>query len=53
LNSWTEVLQDGMLDLLDSGKLKFVSTTGIALSDEGFKRFYENFDFYKEKVQNC
>jgi len=39
-----------MLDLIDCGKLKYVSTTGIALSNEGFKRFYENFDFYKEKV---
>eukprot|EP01080_Neovahlkampfia_damariscottae_P001756 gene1756-525_t len=50
LDSWTEVLQDGMLDLIDAGKLKYVSTTGIALSNEGFKRFYENFDFYKKKI---
>jgi acetyl-CoA hydrolase len=44
LNVWTEVLQDTMLDFLDSGKLDFASTVSLSFSVEGFKRFYSNWD---------
>lgn len=47
---WTEVLQDGMLDLLECGKMKSATTTGISLSKEGFQKLYSNFDFYKDKI---
>lgn len=50
LTSYTEVLQDGMLDLLDAGKVTCCSTTALSLSPEGAKRFRENMEFYRDKV---
>jgi acetyl-CoA hydrolase len=50
LRLYTEVLQDTMLDFFDSGKLEFASTTSLALSAEGFQRFYRNWDKYTGKV---
>ncbi len=39
-----------MLDYIDSGKLESASTTALRLSKEGFKRLYDNFEQYKEKI---
>ena len=50
LKVWTEVLQDTMLDLFDSGKLDFASTVSLSFSVDGFKRFYGNWDRYSSKV---
>ena len=50
LRVWTEVLQDTMLDLFDSGKLDFASTVSLSFSNEGFKRFYANWEKYSDKV---
>jgi acetyl-CoA hydrolase len=50
LVAWTEVLQDGMLDLLASGKMSLASTCSLSLTNEGFKRFYDNFDEYAQKI---
>jgi acetyl-CoA hydrolase len=50
LKVWTEVLQDTMLDLFDSGKLDFASTVSLSYSVEGFKRFYGDWDKYSSKV---
>ncbi len=50
LNVWTEVLQDSFLDFFDSGKLDFATSTSIRLTDEGFERFYKNWDTYKDKL---
>ncbi|MBU5636251.1 acetyl-CoA hydrolase [Geomonas sp. Red69] len=47
---WTEVIQDTMLDFFDSGKLDFASSTSLSLSENGFKRLYDNWDFYVQKV---
>lgn len=47
---WTEVIQDTMLDFFDSGKLDFASSTSLSLSEEGFKRLYNNWDYYTSKV---
>lgn len=41
LKVWTEVIQDTMLDLFDSGRLEFASSTSLSLSVDGFKRLYE------------
>ena len=38
MTAYTEVLQDGMLDMLESGKLVSASTTALALSPDGFAR---------------
>lgn len=50
LKVWTEVIQDTMLDLFDSGKLEFASSTSLSLSVDGFKRLYDNWDFYTNRV---
>lgn len=50
LKVWTEVLQDTMLDFFDTGKLEFGSTSGLTLSNTGFKRLYDNWDFYSKKM---
>ncbi|KAI5464905.1 hypothetical protein BGZ63DRAFT_401810 [Mariannaea sp. PMI_226] len=50
LTVWTEVIQDTFFDLFDSGKLDFATATSIRLSDDGFKRFYNNWDAYAPKL---
>lgn len=41
-----EVIQDGLLDLLDQGVLESASATSLALSAEGQNRLFENVDRY-------
>jgi acetyl-CoA hydrolase len=50
LRVWTEVLQDTFLDLFDSGRLDFATATSIRFSPDGFKRFYDNWDNYFDKL---
>ncbi|WP_298492021.1 acetyl-CoA hydrolase/transferase family protein [uncultured Maritimibacter sp.] len=50
LTAYTEVLQDGMLELLESGKLLSCSTTALSLSPEGAARFRENLDVFRDKL---
>lgn len=50
LKVWTEVLQDTFLDLFDSGKLDFATSTSIRFSPEGFKRFYDGWENYHSKL---
>lgn len=47
---FTEVIQDAVIDLIDSGRCTFASTCALTLSDECLKRVYENFDFYRDKI---
>jgi acetyl-CoA hydrolase len=47
---WTEVLQDTMLEPLETGKFTFASTSGLALSNPGFKRLYDRWEAYRSKV---
>jgi acetyl-CoA hydrolase len=47
---FTEVLQDTMLDLFDSGKLDFANATSLSLSTKGFERFFAKFDEYTKKI---
>ncbi|KAI9252670.1 acetyl-CoA hydrolase [Sporodiniella umbellata] len=47
---FTEVLQDTFLEFFDSEKLKFASATSIRFSPEGFERFYDNWDRYKDRL---
>lgn len=47
---WTEVLQDTFLDLFDSGRLDFATATSIRFSPDGFKRFYDGWDNYYDKL---
>jgi acetyl-CoA hydrolase len=51
LTVYTEVLQDTMLDLFDSGKLDFASACSLSLSESaGFPRFFANWKKYAPKI---
>jgi succinyl-CoA:acetate CoA-transferase len=50
LTSYTEVLQDGMLDLLDSGKLSMASATAFSLSPEAAERLNNNMVHYRDRI---
>lgn len=50
LVAFTEVIQDGMLDLIDSGKMRSASATSFGLSDAGVRHFLDNVDSYKGKI---
>ncbi len=50
LTCYTEVVQDSMLELLDSKKAVFASTTALTLSDTALKKFKDNIIFYKDKI---
>ena len=50
LLGFTEVLQDGMLDLLRAGKMKRASATAISLSRGAYEDFEKNIDFYRDRI---
>ena len=50
LTSYTEVIQDGMLDLIDAGKLDVASATAFSLSPEAAERMNENAAFYRQHI---
>ncbi|WMJ82378.1 acetyl-CoA hydrolase/transferase family protein [Clostridium sp. MB40-C1] len=50
LTCYTEVVQDSMLELLRRGKADLISTTSISASPEGFEKFLEEIDFFKDKI---
>ncbi|MCG0278655.1 MAG: acetyl-CoA hydrolase/transferase family protein [Thermanaeromonas sp.] len=50
LEFYSEVIQDSVFDLIDAGKMRFVSGTSITASEAGLKRFYENIKSYRQKI---
>ncbi|GAA3826351.1 acetyl-CoA hydrolase/transferase family protein [Brevibacterium ammoniilyticum] len=50
MRAYTEVIQDGMLDLIDSGKLASVSATAFSLSAERAADFNANIESYKGRI---
>ncbi|KAL3231476.1 Acetyl-CoA hydrolase [Nakaseomyces bracarensis] len=50
LNVWTEVLQDSFLDLFENGSLDYATATSIRLTEPGFERVFNNWDFYKSRL---
>src|SRR5690606_21731326 len=50
LTAWTEVVQDGMLDLLKGGVLRIASATSLSLSPAGLADFMENIRDYSSKI---
>jgi succinyl-CoA:acetate CoA-transferase len=50
LEAYTEVLQDGLLALLDAGKVRFASATALALSPQAMRRFRENIAGYRDRI---
>lgn len=47
---YSEVIQDSVLDLIDSGKVSFASGTSLTISPDRLDDFYSNFAKYKDKV---
>jgi succinyl-CoA:acetate CoA-transferase len=50
LTSYTEVIQDGMVDLLDSGKMVVASATAFSLSPEYANKMNDNAAHYRDKI---
>lgn len=50
MNVWTEVLQDAFLPFFESGAIDFATATSIRLSKDGFKKFFDNWDLFSEKL---
>lgn len=50
LTMYTEVMQDAAFGLLESGVVDFVSSSSIALAEENRQRFYDNIEFFRNKM---
>lgn len=50
LDMYTEVVQDGAMELILKGKIKTASATSLCLSKEGRKKFYANLNELKERM---
>jgi succinyl-CoA:acetate CoA-transferase len=50
LTAYTEVIQDGMLDLLRSGTLAAASATAFSLSDSGLEELRANIADYRSRI---
>ena len=50
LTAYTEVLQDGMLSLLETGRLAVASATALHLSSEARDEFTSRLSYYRERV---
>ncbi len=48
-NMYSEVLQDSVLALMKSERIKFASGTSLTLSPDSMKELYENLDFFRQK----
>ena len=50
ITAYTEVIQDGMLDLIDAGKMTVASATSFALSPEYAEKMNEQAEKYREHI---
>ncbi|MEO0032520.1 MAG: hypothetical protein RIS94_2278 [Pseudomonadota bacterium] len=50
MTAYTEVLQDGMLDLLESGKLSMASATAFSLSPDAAHRLNAEMDRFRSRI---
>ena len=50
LTVWTEVFQDNLLDLFDSGKLDFVTAASFSLSEKGLQRLLADWEKYTSRT---
>ena len=50
LTFYSEVMQDGILDLIDAGKADMASATSLSLSREGMARLLGNLERYRDKI---
>lgn len=47
---YTEVLQDSVVPLLESGRVSFASTCALTLSPPMMKRVYADLDFFRQRI---
>jgi succinyl-CoA:acetate CoA-transferase len=50
LTVFTEVIQDAVFDLLDSGKIAFASSTSLTPSPDGAAKYYPRIGEFKNKI---
>lgn len=50
MTSYTEVIQDGMVDLLDNGKLRMASATAFSLSPDMAEKLNRNMKNYQNRM---
>ncbi|KRE15049.1 acetyl-CoA hydrolase [Bosea sp. Root381] len=50
LTSYTEVIQDGMIDLIDAGKLTFASATAFSVSPDAAQKLNADMARYRDKM---
>jgi succinyl-CoA:acetate CoA-transferase len=50
LTAFTEVIQDGMLELIGNGTIDMASATSFSLSPEGVEEFARNIELYRGKI---
>ena len=50
LTFYSEVMQDGILDLIDAGKADMASATSLSLSKTGMQRLFGNLDRYRDRI---
>jgi succinyl-CoA:acetate CoA-transferase len=50
LTVYTEVLQDAVFDLLDSGKIAFASSTSLTPSPDGAAKYYPRLGEFKDRI---
>ena len=50
MTSYTEVIQDGMIELMKSGKLRVASATAFSLSPEAAKELNANMDQFRDQM---
>lgn len=47
---YTEVIQDGIIDLLENGRIKYASGGTLTVSNPYMERIYKNLPFFKERM---
>ena len=50
MTAYTEVIQDGMIDLLDAGKLRMASATAFSLSPQAAARLNADMSAYRDRM---
>lgn len=47
---YTEVIQDAVIGLMESGRIKFASGCSLTVSNECIEKIYKNLEFFKKRV---
>ncbi|NDW09731.1 acetyl-CoA hydrolase/transferase family protein [Dysgonomonas sp. 520] len=47
---YTEVIQDAVIGLMESGRVKFASGCSLTVSNECIEHIYKNLSFFKDKI---